>query len=899
MSQKREYIQQRKRTLLQNQQPSHLTAPTAPTDYVASQPSAVPAVASAVVTSAAFSAVASASHAVSYTSSVFGSSATVQAPASIAQSQYDYMGAGHHSTYSVAPPVASGTVPPIIPGYPTSQAPGFGSVPSNFPTRFPPPNMPPGYGTGYGYHGMMMPPPDQSFGSTIATTSADTAVSAWNTASTGGLSSYGQPSSYVQSGGQTSIVSSAQVPGTTPASNTSNFGHVSTESSGVRPLFPTGGGGPRGFGNQGDQRWPGTIGQQKSGFETQLGPRMNSNTSLVRPPGPNYSQEMDSFDDSGNFAEEDQWNKTGFEQNVPKSSSAPRPGGPGGFGPGLFGPRSDVGGGLRGPRPDAIGIGGPRGPRPNTSGAGPQPLMMQMLGPRAMGIRPRWHEEAGTYDEGDAAIEPESVNDEYGEEGQAGNAGMNFGQQGPRFPTPGFNQAPGRGIRPGMTDVRGGPVPRGVRPLQGERPGGPMPRGIRPGLGEASGGPRSFRPGFSEGTGGPMMRPGWGGQGPRMRFAGPAPGEEHIIDEQDEYNGENVHNSEQNEEHYEEAHFGEGNDYSQEESAREGGFPGRFGAPGQSGLRPSGLGFPQQRPFGMQRPRMDMRPQGAGFGPRGFPGPGVGARLRGPIPLMDIRVRPHSLSDVSPTEGGKNQGDEDYGENEEFPNEEMVESGEFHEEMPSGQPGIRLLGQLGIRPRMAGPRGFMGEQRQMEPGSVFQPRGQRMPDNRGSQMQRFPRGPGGPGPRGLPPGHDIGQRPQRPGLGDISAGQRGPRPLFGDSAMGQRPIRPGFGDQQGRFPRGPFPHGPRMMGPPRFGGSFANEYYGEEGFGEDEISGIMANAEFDNQGEVWDQSETRGDVRMLQQEKSEFPGRTVGQGVPARRYFCNYFLNAIVHKLIF
>ena len=71
-----------------------------------------------------------------------------------------------------------------------------------------------------------------------------------------------------------------------------------------------------------------------------------------------------------------------------------------------------------------------------------------------------------------------------------------------------------------------------------------------------------------------------------------------------------------------------------------------------------------------------------------------------------------------------------------------------------------------------------------------------------------------------------------------------------------------------------------MSGPPRFGAPFTDEYYGEEGFGED-IN--VANAEYDHQGDAWDHTETRGDKRMLLQEKSEFPGRNAGPSVAGRR----------------
>jgi len=385
-----------------------------------------------------------------------------------------------------------------------------------------------------------------------------------------------------------------------------------------------------------------------------------------------------------------------------------------------FGPRFGGTGFVRGMRP-----GGPdMGPRAGFS-----------RGPRPMGMLAR--QPAPSFLEG--ASENTEESSEWLSDGMQATSRADFGPrgmrpEGPRFTTPvsGFS---GRGDAISGFSGRGDVQRPGLRvsdPRLMLRPGDPRAM-MRGGLH-----PRALGP----------CPPWFAGSGRGVPPWGQNFGASDAEEEYDE-NAENQEGAEEDVSH--EEGFGEDYEGSQDLEQGDVGFGNTgFGPHGfphsQFGVRPTG--------FGMEHPRLAMRGPRPGFGPRGL-GFGPGLRPRsGPVPLMDIRVRPPAAQPISSEESETGQeGEENAGDEE---TQGLTEESEQFAEQTDVATGIGA--RMPFRPPFApGPRGFPPDQRLRPPGSMLgAPAGARggrwprpgfgvermpAPGFRGP-MHRFPRMPG-------------------------------------------------------------------------------------------------------------------------------------------------------------
>ena len=378
-------------------------------------------------------------------------------------------------------------------------------------------------------------------------------------------------------------------------------------------------------------------------------------------------------------------------------------------------------------RPGFADAGFGRGMLPGGPGMGPR--LGFPRGPRPMGMMPR-QQAPGVMEGMDENAEQsgEWLGDEMPPTSGVDFRPRGIRPEGSRFPPPAFG-FPGRG------DIRG-PLP-GVGDPRLLRPGDPraaMQGGLRPRV------PGLPCPPWLAGAG--RGEPQWG-----QNFEASATDEE--------YN-EDVENEEGNEEDVgQEEGFGE--EYEGDEGLEQG---GGFGS---AGFGPRGFPHPpfgaMPPRFGMERPCLDMRGPLPGFGPRG-PGFGAGLRPRtGPVPLMDIRVRPPSSS--QPEEPAAGQEDDENVEGEETEGF-AEESNEFEEQADAA---ISMGARMPFRPPFPpGLRGMPASQRLRHPGSML-------------------------------------AAPPRPMAGP--PGGRWPRPGFGERPMMERPPGPGFRGLMLRFPRMP------------------------------------------------------------------------------------------------
>ena len=680
MSQKREYIQSRKKSLLESQQQgqaaaaaSHSAVPQPASTIAASVPSSAAAM--------AFSAVTSTDTSATYSSAMYGTGATTQlATSKPMQSEYPYPGAAAGQAYQMSAP-GYGSHMPFQPGAPYQ------------------PHMGPGVPGGQRFPGM---PHDSS------------AYSPANSGPGGPRPGFPRPRPPFSAG---------QVPASESSENQKGFeqygdGDVGAQFlQGVRPSFEAAGGRPP-FGQPFRGPRPGAPNEfgMRAPFQPNQ-PRADQPQAGFgqRPPRPGFGPRPDMYAEGEEAsADVDDLAESGDQM----SAVAGLP-----FGPGLGG----------------TGFG--RGMRPGGPGMGPRAGFPR--GPRPMGMMPR-HEAPGFLEEASENV------DESGEwlgEGMEHSSTPDFGPRGMRLEAPRFT-TPASGFS-ARGDVRM-PGPRAGDPRLMMRPGDPraiMHGGLRPRV--------------------PGPRPLWLGAAGRglppweQNFGAPVGDEECAEDAENQEGAEDVGQEEAFEENYEDGQdFGQGDGGFGHTGFAPRGFPPQFGA------RPPG--------FGMERPRLDMRGPRPGFGPRG-PGFGAGLRPRtGPVPLMDIRIRPPSGSQsVSQEESGIEQEGEEHIYDEET--QELAEESDQFAEQADVAAGLGA--RMPFRPPFPpGPRGFPPDQRLRPPGSML----------------------------GAPPRGMVGPR-----------GGRWPRPGFGE-----RPMEPGFRLPMHRFPRMP---GQQFDGDP-------NKGYGPEGF---------------------------------------------------------------------
>jgi len=600
MAQKREYIQGRKRTLLESQQQGQAAAaasqPTMPqlgSSFAASVPASLaPATVSAppsVNTSAA------------YTSAMYGASAATSQPMHAAGYPYPSSAAG--------------------PVFPVSAA-GYGSHMPLFHAGAPRPPAVPAGGprmpavshdiSAYPPAAPAPPGPRPAFPGARPPFGAGPTPAVDPSESQKGFEEYGN--------GDDSGAGSQFLPGVRPP----------FEVAGARPPFEIAGGRPP-FGQRLPFRGPRPGAPSEFGMQAPFQPnqpqaavaadefgmqtpfQQNQPRPGVRQAGPRpgfgsrfpmYAEAEETSTDVGDVTESD-------EQALGMPLSQ--------FGPGFGGP-----GFGRGMRPGMPGMMGPR--------AGFPP------GPRLMGMKPR--QQAPVYSE-EADEETEETGEWLGDEMLAA-GGADFGLRGPRLEGPRF-PTPASGF-PGLGDVRG-PRPRVTDPRMMLRPGesrAPLQAGLPPR------GPRPQQPWlFGSVTGASQWN---------QEF-GQATAEEEYNEDAEAQEG--VGEDDGHEEGFGGEFEGDQSFVEGDEGFGQMGFgPHGFPRPPFGGRMPPRFGM-ERLSFDMRGPRLGFGPRGPGFGFEG----GFRPRA-GPIPLMDIQLPQSASVSKNNEESGTEQEEENAEEEE-------------------------------------------------------------------------------------------------------------------------------------------------------------------------------------------------------------------------------------------